>query len=103
MERRAHNPQTVTIRVRRAGAAEAQRLVLSGQRLLGGHADTGIFRIVDSETLRPPPLAPKAEGTVRREDDDGLATATIEITQPLALAEQPRHSDPYRRAQRTTR
>jgi hypothetical protein len=40
---------------------------------------------------------------VRREDDDGLATATIEITQPLALAEQPRHADPYDRDRRTTR
>jgi hypothetical protein len=93
MERRANNMETITLRVRRAGAVEAQRLELCGHRLLGGHADTGIFRIAESETLRPP----KRSRAARREDDDGLATATIEIDRPLALAEEPVHNNPYKR------
>jgi hypothetical protein len=103
MERRAHNMETITICLSRGGAAEVRHLELCGNRLLGGHADTGIFRIVTNERPRATPQPAKPTRHVRREDDDGLATATIEITQPLALAEQPRHADPYDRDRRTTR
>ena len=89
--------ETITLRVRRAGAVEAQRLELYGHRLLGGHADTGIFHIADTETLRPTPQPPKAVRTGRREEDDGLATATIEISEPLALAADVTRNDPRNR------
>jgi len=97
MERRAHNPDTITIRVRRPGTFGVQSLELCGHRLLGGHADTGIFHLVDSATLRPAPQLPQASRATRREDDDGLATATIEADKPLALAEGERCTDPYNR------
>jgi hypothetical protein len=41
---------------------------------------------------------------VRREDDDGLATPTIETAEPLALVEPPGCGDPFnRRGGGTTR
>ncbi len=91
--------ETITIRVRRAGAIEVQRLELCGHRLLGGHADTGIFRIVDNEGASARVTRPPANSvrTTRREDDDGLATATIEIDKPLAVAEVARCTNPYDR------
>ena len=100
MERRAHNLERITLRVRRGSATDVRRLELCGHRVLAGHADTGIFRLVESETLRATPQSPKRAS---RCDDDGLATATIEIKEPLAFAEQARHEDPYNRGGRTTR
>lgn len=95
MERRANNVETITIRLRRGGTAEIRQLTLCGHRLLAGHADTGIFTLVASEGTRATPQPAKPAS--RRDDDDGLATATIRITEPLALAEQPIHNDPYHR------
>jgi hypothetical protein len=85
MERRAHNMETITLRIRRAGTTELRRLDLYGHRLLAGHADTGIFCIAESEVPRATQQPTKPAS--RRDDDDGLATATIEITEPLALVE----------------
>ena len=89
--------ETITLRVRRGGMFEVRRLTLCGHRLLAGHADTGIFRIVDNETLRATTQPAKRARITRRADDDGLATATIEITEPLALAEHAAHADAYNR------
>jgi hypothetical protein len=96
MERRVDNVETVTLRVRRGGSFEVQHLTLCGHRLLAGHADTGIFRIVANEPPPTPQPATPAHVT-RRSDDDGLATATIEITEPLALAEHAGSANPYDR------
>jgi hypothetical protein len=87
MERRANNVETITLRVRRGSASEVQRLTLCGHHLLSGHADTGIFQIVRDGAPRATPQRPKSTPMARRADDDGLATAAIEITAPLALAE----------------
>ena len=97
MERRANNVETITIRLRRGGTAEIRRLTLCGHRLLAGYADTGIFRIVASEGARATPQPATPTRAVRRNVDDGLATATIEITEPLALAEQAGYDDPFNR------
>jgi hypothetical protein len=95
MERRVHNVETITLRIRRGDATELRRLELYGHRLLAGHADTGIFRIVESEVphATPRPTTPAS----RRDHDDGLATATIEITEPLALVEPLGSGDPCNR------
>jgi len=96
MERRANNVETITLCVRRGGATELRRLALCGHRLLGGNADTGIFQILQNESRAMPQPVNQARGT-RRDDDDGLATATIRITEPLAVAEQTACHDPYNR------
>jgi len=85
--------ETITLRVRRGGATELRQLTLSGHRLLAGHADTGIFTLVENDTPRAMPQPPKQARGTRRNYDDGLANATIEITEPLALAEQPSHAN----------
>ena len=80
----------------RSTARGSRRLELRGQRLLVGHADTGVFRIgaADSPpaaTLAAPPPAHA------RDDDDGLAPAAIEIAAPLAIVDCERTSDPRKR------
>jgi hypothetical protein len=84
--------ETITLRVRRGGATELRQLTLSGHRLLAGHADTGIFTLVENDTPSAMPQPPKPARGTRRHYDDGLANATIEITEPLALAE-PSHAN----------
>lgn len=88
--------ETITLRVRRGSAFEVSQLALCGHRLLGGHADTGVFQIVANELPRATPAVTPAR-FARRSDDDGLSTATIEITEPLAFAESASCNDPYNR------
>ena len=91
--------ETITLCVRRGGAtAEVRQLTLCGHRLLAGHADTGIFTLAENEAPLAPPQPAKPARATRRHDDDGLATATIKITEPLALADDTRHADPYNRS-----
>lgn len=92
--------ETITLYIRRGGATKLQQLTLCGDRLLGGHANTGIFRLVENESPRVAAQPTRPARTTRRDGDDGLATATIEIAAPLALVEQPRRADPYNRTAR---
>lgn len=93
--------ETITLCIRRGGATKLQQLTLRGDRLLGGHANTGIFRLVENESPRVAAQPTKPARTTRRDGDDGLSTATIEITEPLAFAEQARHEDPYNRGEKS--
>jgi hypothetical protein len=96
MERRASNVETITLLVQRGGTTESRRLAVCGHRLLAGNADTGIFQIVENES-RATPEPVKPVWGMRHDDDDGLASATIRITEPLALAKQAADHDPYNR------
>jgi hypothetical protein len=77
----------VTYRLSRLAADGRRRLELQGQRLLVGHADTGIFRIAVLAVPRPSKIAARAPQRCR-DDGDGLAPASVEICAPLALVDE---------------
>jgi hypothetical protein len=94
--------ETITLRLGRRTGRGPLRLEVCGQRLLVGHADTGIFKIagpqilsaVERTALMPPSV---------RQGDDGLASAMIEVAAPLAIVERDCGGDPRNRRDLATR
>lgn len=82
--------ETITLRLSRRTGRGPQRLEVCGQRLLVGHADTGIFKLGGPQILsaveRAAPMG-----------DDGLASAMIEVAAPLAIMERDCGGDPRNR------
>ena len=95
-ERLVSTMGAITLRLSRRTARGPQRLEVCGQRLLVGHADTGIFKIGGPKTHSA--VEPAAPGPPSvRQGDDGLASAVIEVATPLAIMERDCGGDPRSR------
>lgn len=90
-----------TIRVATSGgsANELKLVDVSGERMLKGCADTGVFRIVAIDEERREAQR-KDEGQRPRAPDRDLEFATIRCDGPLSLAGTERGNDPYNRSGR---
>ena len=77
---------------------QSRALTVCGQRLLGGSADTGVFRVVAIGDG----LASKPARAARAKPDE-FAFATIEVDERLAVTDEDRGACPYHRHGRMLR
>ena len=87
--------ETIRVPTSSGSANEFDLVDVTGERMLTGCADTGVFRIVaiDKEQLED-------EGPKPQTRDRDLEFATIPCDGPLSLAGTERGNDPYNRSGR---